>query len=113
MSKPWEQFTNQKQWKEYITQIIKTNDRALIRSILIIYELQTNDEKMSGSTTEHNGVGFGGVDAEFMTSLALQIKRGQPLSEKQRAIARNKMPKYWKQLMMVSKKEILVDISKK
>lgn len=113
MSKPWEQFTNQQQWKEYIAELLKTNDKALYRSILIIYELQTDEEKYKGETTEHNNIGFGGVDAEFMTSLAIQIKRGQRLSEKQKAIARNKMKKYWKQLMKVSKGEIVVDISHK
>jgi hypothetical protein len=48
-----------------------------------------------------------------MSSLAEQIREGKRLTPKQMAIARNKMKKYWKQLMKVSKGEIVVDISSK
>lgn len=101
--KIWETFTNQQQWKEYLQNLVKTNDEALIRAIKVIYNRQTDSERMHGVTTEHNGMGFGKIDAEFFTQIVVQLRHGQELSDKQMAIARNKMPKYWKQLMLVSK----------
>jgi hypothetical protein len=101
--KPWEQFTNESQWKEYLQNLVATNDKALYRSIYVIFQLQTESEKEMGITEESNKVGFSGVDAGFMTSLVEQINKGYALSPKQLAIARNKMKKYWKQLMRISK----------
>lgn len=101
--KPWESFTNQQQWREYLQNLIRTNDRALVKSILVIYERQTDDEKYSGQTTEHNGKGFGKIDSEFFSQIVVQLKHGYPLTDRQIAVARNKMPKYWRQLMQVSK----------
>lgn len=104
--KPWEQFTNQKQWKEYLQNLVRTNKKALYRSIILIADLQTPEEKVCGATIEKNNVGFGAVDAEMMTSLALRLKCGGELTERELAICRNKMPKYWRQLMIISKRRM-------
>lgn len=104
--KPWESFTNQQQWKEYLQNLVRTNKKALYRAIVLISDLQTDEEKAYGATIEHNGVGFGSVDAGLMTSLALRIKAGGELSERELAICRNKMPKYWRQLMVISKRNM-------
>lgn len=104
--RPWEQFTNQQQWKEYLQNLVRTNKKALYRSIILIADLQTPEEKVWGATIEHNNVGFGVVDAEMMTSLALRLKNGGELTEKELAICRNKMPKYWRQLMIISKRRM-------
>lgn len=101
--KPWEQFTNQQQWKEYLQNLVRTNKKALYRSIILIADLQTPEEKVCGATIEKNNVGFGAVDAEMMTSLALRLKCGGELTERELAICRNKMPKYWRQLYRISK----------
>lgn len=101
--KPWETFTNQQQWKEYLQNLVRTNKKALYRAIILIADLQTPEEKVWGATIEKNNVGFGVVDAEMMTSLALRLKCGGELTERELAICRNKMPKYWKQLYRISK----------
>ena len=101
--RPWEQFTNQNQWKEYLQNLVRTNKKALYRAIILIADLQTPEEKVWGATIEKNNVGFGVVDAEMMTSLALRLKNGGELTEKELAICRNKMPKYWRQLYRISK----------
>ena len=100
----WDRLSTftQNQWKEYLQNLIRTNKKALYRSIILIADLQTPEEKAYGATIEHNGVGFGAVDAEMMTSLALRLKNGGELSERELAICRNKMPKYWKQLYKIS-----------
>lgn len=101
--KPWEQFTNQQQWKEYLQNLVRNNKKALYRAIILIADLQTPEEKVLGATIEKNNVGFGAVDAEMMTSLALRLKCGGELTERELAICRNKMPKYWRQLYRISK----------
>lgn len=101
--RPWEQLKNQQQWKEYLQNLLRTNDKALYRAIILIAEYQTPHEVVMGATIEHNNVGFGAVDAEMMTALALRLKNGGTLTEREKAISRNKMPKYWKQLYRISK----------
>lgn len=104
--RPWEQFTNQQQWKEYLQNLVRTSKRALYRSIILIADLQTPEEKAWGATIEKNNMGFGAVDAEMLTSLALRLKCGGELTERELAICRNKMPKYWRQLMIISKRRM-------
>lgn len=104
--KIWEGFTNQKQWEDYLKNLVKTNDRALFKAIILIYDMQTNEEKSIGSSVEENNVGFSKVDAYEMGIIAKKIKRGDPLTKGEIAKSRNKMPKYWKQLMIISKRNM-------
>ena len=104
--KVWETFTNQKQWELYLKSLIKTNDKALYKSIILIYDMQTNEEKNTNSSVEENNVGFSKVDAYEMGVIAKKIKRGDPLAKGEIAKSRNKMQKYWKQLMIISKRQM-------
>lgn len=99
----WEKFTNQKQWEAYLKALIKKNEGALLKAILIIYDNQTEAEKRAGESVENNGVGFNQFDAITMSEIAQKLKAGQRISPKEIAIARIVMPKYWKQLMRVCK----------
>ncbi len=95
----------QKVWKESgvptvveIKSNLAEDDRWVIRGMLAIYEKQTADEKEIKATTEHNGVGFSGCDAEILSSFAEQwIQRGS-LSPRQMEILRKKMQKYASQI---------------
>ena len=51
-----------------------------------------------GSVTDDNGVGFAGVNGEFLSSLAKQYQSRGRLSEKQMQFLHKKMPKHAKQL---------------
>lgn len=102
-AKSWESFTNQRQWREYLTNLLKTNDRALLKAITIIYDFQTDEEKLKGAAIDENDRGFGKVDARDLGRMAEKIRANIPLTEGELARARNKMPKYWQQLMRVSK----------
>ncbi|MDD4804589.1 MAG: hypothetical protein PHN69_05385 [Candidatus Pacebacteria bacterium] len=104
--KVWETFTNQKQWESYLKNLVKTNDRALIKAIVLIYDLQTEEEKNTGQSVEENKIGFSKIDAYELGNIAKKIKRGQSLTEAEVAKSRNKMQKYWKQLMTISKKQM-------
>lgn len=103
MPKIWEQFKTQKQWKEYLTNLLKTNDNALKLSVVRIYDQQTFEEQVKKESIEENKVGFTKVDALFLGDVAEKVKTNQKLTSKELAILRNKMPKYWKQLMRISK----------
>jgi len=64
-----------------------------------IFDYQTATEQQSEQTSEDNGVGFSGADAEILSSFAKQINAGRFVgSEKQMNIMFKKMPKYAGQL---------------
>ena len=74
------------------------DDGVVIAALMTIYEKQTADEQVSGSTRWENGVGFNGRDAQFGTSLAQQYMRFGRLSPKQISAARRMLQKYRRQL---------------
>lgn len=73
--------------------------KALIR---IFQENQTADEQVSQTTSHDNGIGFTGVDAQFLSSLAQNYLRYGRLSEKQMSFVYRKMPKYAGQVIKMS-----------
>lgn len=104
----WEYFTSQKQWEAYLKDLLKTNDKALLRAIVLIYDNQTPEEKDKGESIEDNRIGFSKIDAKEMGEIARKIKANKALTKGELAKSRNKMQKYWKQLMIISKKQIEV-----
>lgn len=96
----------QNEWKAYLQGLLRTNDKALLRSIIVLYERQTPEERTIGQSTEDNGRGFTKWDAEKMSHIAMKIKKGTPLSHDEMVYARITMPKYWRQLMEVSKRNV-------
>ncbi len=69
-----------------------------VRGLLAVYKYQTEAEKETGSVSVLNGVGFAGVDGEFLSSLAKQYQQRGSLSAKQMTFLYKKMPKYATQL---------------
>lgn len=98
-------WKTQKQAKEELQALLDVNDRAVYRAILVVYANQTDAEKQCGATIEDNKKGFGAFDAEFMTSMAENLKKYGRLTPKQMAIARNKIKHYWKQLMIAAQEK--------
>jgi len=74
-------------------QASKREDVAL-HLLLTIFAKQTDDEQAMEQTVEDNGVGFSGVDAEFMSSLAKQYQDKGWLSKNQTPHMMKKMKKY-------------------
>jgi hypothetical protein len=91
---------------EVIRQGLKSNDAWLLRGLVVIYGFQTESEKAMQATAEDNGLGFNGVDAEFLSSLAVQYQQRGSLSPRQVEFARKKMVKYARQLLMVARGEV-------
>lgn len=92
-------YANRKIWsKEEIKNLLNTSDKAVCRAVVAIYNKQTDCEKDCAETTDSNGVGFNGADANILSSFAEWILKRGYLTEKQMVIARKKMMKYAKQL---------------
>jgi hypothetical protein len=100
-----------------IKELLERNNAAVERALIVLYERQTADEQVSGTTHNKNGRGFNAVDAEILSSFACQVqakngqhsdylgrprKLGECLSPKQMAIARRKVVRYVKQLAEVA-----------
>jgi hypothetical protein len=88
--------------KEEVKHLLQTSSKMVHRSIVKIFEKQTEDEKRAETTSHHNGVGFNGVDAELLSSYAKQILAGRTLTEKQMHYARKKIVKYAGQLTKIA-----------
>lgn len=96
-----------KTWtKEQIKHLLETSDKMVHRSIVKLYEKQTEDEKRSGGTKYHNNIGFNGIDAPLLTSFAKQILAGKTLTKKQMYYARKKIMKYSTQLTKIANGEL-------
>lgn len=98
----WNDLT-QAQWKEQLHDLLKRSDKAVERAIVVIYNGQSDDEKRKGRSLVYNNIGFNRVDTEPLSIMAEQLLSGRHLSSKQLSEARRKVPKYWRQLMNVSK----------
>lgn len=106
MAAPYEELKTQKDWEVYIKALLKDNTKALLRAIVLVYDNQTDEEKAMAESVEENNIGFTKWDAKELSAVARKIKAREPLSDAELARARNKMGKYWRQLMVISKRNI-------
>ncbi len=68
---------------------------ALKRAAKLIWEYQTSQEQQSGTTIDHNGVGYNGVDADFASRI---VNWRGTLTNRMAMAARKMLKKYAKQL---------------
>jgi hypothetical protein len=87
---------------DVIREKLLSRDDWLIRGILAIWKYQTREEQSKQETVELNGVGFNGVDAPFLSSLAKRYSQCGRLTEKQLTAARRCMVKYAGQLLKIA-----------
>lgn len=81
---------------------IKGNDVEFIKLCLLkLYERQTEAEQVSAATLELNTVGFTSGDSSFLTIMAEQLKRDQPLTITDWERMRLKLLKYCRQLSTI------------
>jgi hypothetical protein len=99
-----------KKWtKDEIKSLLASNDVAVIKGLIRIYELQTSDEQNAEFTKYHNGVGFSGFDGEFMTSVAKWFLEHGFVTEGQFRGIKKKMMRYAGQLAKLANGEIVPD----
>lgn len=88
-----------------IVKLLETNDKAVARALVVLYERQTEDEKASENTRHHNNRGFRPCHARMGTSMAKFYLRNGYLSPKQVAYWRKqgkegmRISIYWRQLL--------------
>jgi hypothetical protein len=69
--------------KDTIANLLKTNNKAVARAVVVLNERQTAAEQASEFTINNNGVGFTPADAAMGTSMAKFFLRNGYLSPKQ------------------------------
>lgn len=69
--------------KEQIVELLITNDRAVIRAVIVLNQRQTLDEQQIKGTKNRNGQGFTPADAHMGTSMAEFAERTGRLTERQ------------------------------
>ena len=69
--------------KDYIVNLLLTNDKAVARALLALTARQTLDEQASEHTKYDNGMGFRPCHARMGTSMAKFYERNGYLSPKQ------------------------------
>lgn len=86
-------------WTEVeIVALINSNDRAVEKAMVAIYNRQTVDEKVEKTTKHNNTVGFSAPDAGKGTYYAKWVLSGYKLTGKHLAKARELAVKYRRQL---------------
>ena len=68
--------------REEIEAMVRTNDRAVERAMVAIWERQTADEQASQTTNHNNGRGFCGWAARSGTYYAGWVRSGRRLTGK-------------------------------
>ena len=84
---------------EYIMYLLATNNAAVERAMIVLYNRQTFDEIESKQTKHLNGRGFSACDAKLGTYLAQYIKSDRHLTGKWLNAARLMSFKYVGQLL--------------
>ena len=98
--------------KEFIIQLLNTNDKAVGRALIALNDRQTASEQASEVTINRNGEGFTPADARMGSSMAKFFARFGYLSPKQLAYWRKpnakgvpRICKYATQLLEVAKQK--------
>lgn len=88
-----------KTWtKTEILELIKNNNKMVVRCIKVLYAQQTEAEQESKTTINRNGAGLNAYDASFVTSCVLFYNSHGFLTPRQLEACRKKMYKYGGQL---------------
>ena len=96
-------FDGPKIWtKQMIQDLLRVNPRMVVRSLMVLYQRQTDLEKSTKLALMKNNAGFNNADAEFLTSLAKQVIGGRALSPKQISFASKALMKYHRQLVQIA-----------
>jgi hypothetical protein len=95
----------------YIVNLLRTNDKAIARALVVLNERQTTDEQISENTKHRNYRGFRPCHARMGTSMAKFYLRNGYLTPKQIAYWRKegkegmRIAIYWRQLLSEAKKK--------
>lgn len=85
-----------------IKALLSTSHSARLRALRWLWSQQTKVEQKSRITTEHNSVGFTGIDAPTLSAIAAYSERHnwEPLLPGMDTVLQNMLPKYWRQMLV-------------
>lgn len=78
------------------------NSKIIYRMLWSLYQRQESDEKEYEATVHHNNVGFNGVDARFLSSVARGGQKFQNLTLRQAVPVAKALKKYLNQLIEIA-----------
>lgn len=98
---------DKKTWtREEIEGLLRINDRAVERAMVVIWERQTADEQAVGATRHHNGIGFCGWSARSGSYFAGWVREGRRLTGKHLERARRIALHHAGQLTRIANDEV-------
>lgn len=84
--------------KEVIQENLSTNPKWIERALVVLYERQTYDEKVTKETIKENGIGFNSSDSRYLSYCSEWVLKGNRLNGKHLEKCGKKLPKYWRQI---------------
>lgn len=94
-----------KQIAEFIKGKLVSDPIWTLHALDVVFHNQTLVEQNAQMTIENNGIGFTGVDAEFLSSLYEQKQRYGRLTPRQMGYVHKMIPKYHNQIVQASKEK--------
>lgn len=91
------------EWRAYVKGLLDSRDDAVEAALVYLYSLQTEAEKLSGTSTVRNRRGPSAFDAPFVSRLAKKVISHERLSDAEMGRATKVCGKYWRQLADSSK----------
>lgn len=93
-----------REWRAYIRRLLGERDDAVEAALVYLYSLQTDAERLSGTSTVRNRRGLSTFDAPLVSRLARKVIARERLSDAEMDRAAKVCGKYWRQLADSSKK---------
>jgi len=103
----WLGLKNQHEWKEALQSLLCRSDRAVESALTKIWHLQTPLEQKSRMSLTVNNFGFDKIDSSLLVEYALKVDAGGHLTKDEILFVRSRILKYWKQLMVLSKANLM------
>lgn len=100
-----EMKVTKKQVAEFVKRKLISDPVWASHALDVVFQNQTRAEQNSHLTIENNGIGFTGVDAEFLSSLYEQKQRYGRLTPRQMGYVHKMIPKYHNQIVQASKEK--------
>lgn len=88
--------------KEKLIHKIKTHRGWAATALIAVWKRQTAEEQRIKSVIFSNGKGFNSCDVFILSKISEYCLSTHRLTDRQWAIVRRRLPKYWKQLLEIA-----------
>ena len=93
-----------------VEKLMRKSDLMVRRSLVVLYNQQTSEERQDGATIEQNNAGFNAYDAKLGSKLAQEVLAGRKLSKGDYLRVRFMLRKYASQLARLANSGVKADI---